>query len=132
MTLPITLPITLAAVAAAALVNIWLSIRCGQVRTSEKVSVGDGGNEKLIRRMRAHANFNENTPIVLVMIAALEFAHPASTALAAVAGLFTLGRVAHGLGMEGGSFGSGRLIGTLITLLTQLGLAIWAIMSAMA
>ncbi|NBO21638.1 MAG: MAPEG family protein [Rhodobacteraceae bacterium] len=127
-----TLPITLGAVAAAALINIWLSIRCGQVRTAEKVSVGDGGSDKLIRRMRAHSNFNENAPIVLIMIAALEFAHPASTALAAVAGVFMLGRVAHGLGMEGGSFGMGRMIGTLITLLTQLGLAIWAIMSAMA
>ncbi|WP_298191683.1 MAPEG family protein [Novosphingobium sp.] len=127
-----TLPITLSAVAAAALINIWLSIRCGQVRTAEKVSVGDGGNEKLIRRMRAHANFSENAPIVLVMIAALEFAHPGSTVLAGVAGLFMLGRVGHGLGMEGGSFGPGRLVGTLITLLTQLGLAIWAIMSAMA
>lgn len=132
MTLPITLPITLGAVAAAALINIWLSIRCGQVRTAEKVSVGDGGSDKLIRRMRAHSNFNENAPIVLIMIAALEFAHPASTALAAVAGVFMLGRVGHGLGMEGGSFGMGRMIGTLITLLTQLGLAIWAIMSAMA
>jgi len=82
--------------------------------------------------MRAHANFNENTPIVLVMIAALEFAHPGSNLLAAVAGVFMGGRVAHGLGMDGGSFGIGRMIGTAITLLTQLGLAVWAIMSAMA
>ena len=127
-----TLPITLGAVAAAALINVWLSIRCGQVRTAEKVSVGDGGNDKVIRRMRAHANFNENTPIVLVMIAALEFAHTGSTALAAVAAVFMLGRVGHGLGMDGGSFRIGRMIGTIITLLTQLGLAVWAIMSAMA
>lgn len=132
MTLPIILPITLGAVAAAALINIWLSIRCGQARTSEKVSVGDGGNDKVIRRMRAHANFNENAPIVLVLIAALEFAHPGSTALAAVAAVFMAGRVAHGIGMDGGSFGIGRMIGTIITLLTQLGLAIWAIASAMA
>ena len=80
-----TLPITLSAVAAAALINIWLSIRCGQARTSEKVSVGDGGSDKLIRRMRAHANFTENTPLVLVMIAALEFAHPAKLPACCVA-----------------------------------------------
>ncbi len=125
------LPITLSSVAAAALINIWLSIRCGQVRTAQKVSVGDGGNEDLIRRMRAHANFSENAPIVLVMIAALEFAHSGSTTLAAVAGVFMLGRVAHGLGMDGGSFGMGRTIGTVVTLLTQLGLAIWAIMTVL-
>lgn len=125
------LPITLSSVAAAALINIWLSIRCGQVRTTHKVSVGDGGNEQLIRRMRAHANFSENAPIVLVMIAALEFAHAGSTALAAVAGVFMLGRVGHGLGMDGGSFGMGRTVGTVVTLLTQLGLAIWAIMTVL-
>ena len=53
------LEITLVIAAAAALINIWLAMRVGRVRTSEKVSVGDGGNELVIRRMRAHANFVE-------------------------------------------------------------------------
>ena len=35
------LPITLTIAGAAALINIWLMIRVGQVRTSEEVSVGD-------------------------------------------------------------------------------------------
>ena len=39
-----------------------------------------------------------------------------------------LGRVAHGLGMDGTAFGKGRTIGTVITLLTQLGLAIVAVL----
>ena len=125
------LPITLCAAAAAGLINIWLAIRCGQVRTAEKISVGDGGNQKLIARMRAHANFVENTPFVLVLVAALELAMGGSTALATVAGIFMLGRVAHGLGMDGGTFAKGRMVGTMITLLTQLGLAIWAIMTAL-
>jgi uncharacterized membrane protein YecN with MAPEG domain len=125
------LPITLCASASAALINIWLAIRCGQVRTAEKISMGDGGNQKLIARMRAHSNFVENTPFVLVLVAALELAIGGSTALAAVAGVFMLGRVAHGLGMDGGSFAKGRMVGTMITLLTQLGLAIWAIMTAL-
>ena len=126
------LPTTLCAAAAAAIINIWLSIRCGMVRTSEKISIGDGGNEKLIARMRAHANFVENTPFVLVLIAALELANGGSTALSAVAGIFMLGRVAHGLGMDGGTFGGGRIAGTLITMLTLLGLGIWAVMTALA
>ncbi len=125
------LPITLSAAAAAAIINIWLAIRCGQVRTAEKISMGDGGNEKLIARMRAHANFVENTPFVLVLIAALELAIGGGTALAVVAGVYMVGRVAHGLGMDGGSMAKGRMIGTMITLLTQLGLAIWAILTAL-
>ena len=125
------LPITLSAAAAAALLNIWLSVRCGMVRTSEKISIGDGGNEKLIARMRAHSNFVENAPFVLVLIGVLELAHGGSTALAAVAGVFMLGRVAHGLGMDGGGFAKGRMAGTLITMLTLLGLGIWAILTAL-
>ena len=58
------LSITLTVAGAAALLNIWLMIRVGQVRTSEKVSVGDGGNEKVIRRMRAHSNYIETAPFV--------------------------------------------------------------------
>jgi hypothetical protein len=49
------LPIALTAAAAAAIVNLWLGIRIGQVRTREKISIGDGGNEALIRRMLALA-----------------------------------------------------------------------------
>ncbi|MBX9885627.1 MAG: MAPEG family protein [Novosphingobium sp.] len=127
-----TLPITLSAAAAAALINIWLGIRCGQVRVAEKVPMGDGGNQRLICRMRAQANFVENTPFVLLLIAALELAHGQSAALGAVAGVYMLARIGHALGMDGGTFARGRLIGTMITLLTQAGLAIWAILSALA
>jgi uncharacterized membrane protein YecN with MAPEG domain len=126
------LPISLSTAAAAALVNIWLSVRIGAVRTSKKISIGDGGDENLIRRMRAQANFIENTPIVLVLIAVIELSRPASPWLACVAGVFVLGRVAHGLGMDGGALRLGRMLGTLTTMLTQLGLAIWAATIAIA
>ncbi|MFM9935762.1 MAG: MAPEG family protein [Novosphingobium sp.] len=125
------LPITLCSAAAAALINAWLAIRCGQVRTAEKILMGDGGNDTLIARMRAQANFVENTPFVLALIAALELALGGSTALAAVAGVYMIGRVLHALGMEGGTFAKGRMVGTMITLLTLLGLSIWAILTAL-
>lgn len=47
------LPITLSSAAACGLINIWLGMRVGKVRIGEKIYVGDGGSEKLIRRMRA-------------------------------------------------------------------------------
>ncbi|WP_422344905.1 MAPEG family protein [Parasphingorhabdus sp.] len=121
------LPITLTIAGAAALVNIWLMIRVGQVRTSEKVSVGDGGNEKVIRRMRAHANFGESLPIILILIAVIELATGSSTWLWIVGGLYMLGRVAHGIGMDGGKLGKGRMIGTVLTMLITLGLGAYAI-----
>jgi len=40
-----------------------------------------------------------------------------------------LGRVAHGLGMDGtGAMAKGRMVGTLITMLTLLGLAVVAVL----
>jgi uncharacterized membrane protein YecN with MAPEG domain len=121
------LPITLCAVAAAAVINIWLSVRIGQLRQAYKVSVGDGGIEPLQRRMRAQLNFVENTPVVLVMIAAIELARLGNVWLTGAAGIYMLGRVAHGFGMDGGKLGAGRMVGTLVTMLTQLGLAVWAV-----
>ncbi len=50
------LPISLTIAAGAALLNLWLATRVGRVRGQEKVSIGDGGNDRLIRRMRAQAN----------------------------------------------------------------------------
>lgn len=122
------LPITLTVAGAAALINIWLMVRVGQVRTSEKVSIGDGGNEKVIRRMRAHSNYIESAPFVLVLVGAIELASTSSPVwLWIVGGLYLLGRVAHGVGMDDGRFGKGRMIGTLVTMLVLLGLAIYAI-----
>jgi len=120
------LPISLAAAAAAAFINLWLSIRVGMVRTATRISVGDGGNEDLVRRMRAQANFIENTPIVLILIAVIELSHPANHWLAGVAAAYVVARVAHAIGMDGGPFRLGRMIGTLITMTTLLGLGAWA------
>ena len=125
------LPVTLSSAAAAAILAIWLMIRVGQVRTSEKVSIGDGGNEKVIRRMRAHANYVESAPFVLILLAVIELAGRGDTWLAYVAAAYFIGRIAHGFGMEGGSFGIGRTIGTLITLLTLVGLAVVAALIGM-
>ncbi len=121
------LPISLATAAAAAGINIWLSMRIGSLRQQKKISVGDGGDEALIRRMRAQANFIENVPILIVLVALIELARPMNVYLAAVAAVFTLGRVAHGLGMDGGVWKQGRMVGTLTTMLSLLGLAVWAV-----
>ncbi|SHN52642.1 MAPEG family protein [Erythrobacter sanguineus] len=125
------LPVTLAAAAAAAILNIWLSIRIGAVRTALGISVGDGGNENLQRRMRAQLNYVENTAFVLVLIGALELAGRGSWWLAYVAAAYFIGRVAHGFGMDGGNLKVGRMIGTLTTMLVQVGLAVVAVLVVM-
>lgn len=117
------LPISLTMAAAAAILNFWLGLRIGQVRTREKISVGDGGNEALIRRMRAQANFVEFTPFVLILIALIELGTGTSTWLWAVSAVYIVGRIAHAIGMDGN--GKARGIGIGITLATMVGLALY-------
>ncbi len=123
------LPIALTAAGLAAIINIWLAIRCGQVRTSQKISIGDGGNDALIRRMRAHSNFVEFTPFVLILIALIEYSQGTSTWLWIVMGVYMLGRVAHGVGMDGGDgiAAKGRELGIILTMLILVGLGGYAI-----
>jgi uncharacterized protein len=122
----VILPVTLTAAAAAATLNLWLSIRIGAVRQATGISVGDGGNQGLQRRMRAQLNFVENTAFVLVLIAAIELTGKGSWWLAYVAAAYFIGRIAHAFGMDGGNAQFGRMIGTLTTMLAQLGMAIVA------
>ncbi len=126
----IVLPVTLSAAAAAAIINIWLSLRVGQMRTRHQVSIGDDAGGPLTARMRAQLNFVENTAFVLILIAAIELAGAGGQWLAWVSGFYLLGRLAHGIGMDGGTLAKGRSVGTAVTMLTQLGLAVVAVLAA--
>ncbi len=94
------IPTTLCLAAAAALINFWIFIRIVKIRGAEKIVHGDGGNLLLARRMRSHANFIENVPIVLVLIAGIELSGKGGQWLAIVGGLFMLGRALHVIGMD--------------------------------
>lgn len=122
------LEITLIFAAAAALINLWLAIRVGRVRTSQKIFVGDGGDEMVTRRMRAHANFVEYTPFFLILLGLTELAWGTNIWLWGAAIVFILGRIAHPFGMDGN--GKLRMFGTLSTMLVLLGLAIYALFIA--
>ena len=96
----IVLPITLTIAGAAALLHVWLSLRVSRLRRPLKIGVGDGGNEVLARRMRAHGNYAENMPIFLLLLGFLELATGGNLWLWGAAILFILARIAHAFGMD--------------------------------
>lgn len=124
------LHISLSAIALAAIINLWLAIRCGKVRGDNKIAHGDGGSPLLMRRMRAHANFVEYTPFALLLILVLDLSGKQGWPLALISMLFLLGRVLHGMGMDSESVPWTRKAGIILTLPILLGLAIWAILIA--
>ena len=110
------LPIT--TLLASALV-LWLLILSANVirqRGVAKVSLGDGGDESLIRKSRAQGNLVEYAPFMIIMVGLAEFQNANTAVTAGLAGLFFLSRLAHGyalsfsthspMGRGGGSLGT--------------------------
>ena len=121
------LPITLTLTGAAAILLIWLASRVSRVRRQFRIGLGDGGNEALLRRIRAHGNYVENMPIVLILIGLLELAGGDRRILWAAGILFILGRIAHAFGMDRPSPSRLRMIGMGTNALILVGLAGWAL-----
>lgn len=123
------LPTTLCLTAAAIIINFWLGVRVSKLRYALGVVVGDGGLEPLVRRMRAQANFLENTPLTLLLVTGVELARVGGAWLAPAGAVFILGRIAHAIGMDG-AFKAGRPIGMLTTYLFQLALIVVAVLAS--
>ena len=117
------LPITLTIAAAAAVLHIWLSIRVSHVRRLHRVSIGDAGNHAVATRMRAHANFAENTPIFLILLALIEHGIGTELWLWIVAAVYILARLMHAFGMDRPAPNFLRIAGVSISWLVLLGLA---------
>ena len=123
----IILPVTLTIAGAAAILHVWLSSRVVRARRPLKLSVGDGGNDSVLRRMRAHANFAENAPIFLILLALLELGGGYAWALWGAGIAFILARIAHAFGMDRASLGRWRMVGMIVNTVVMLALAGYAI-----
>lgn len=109
------LPISITFVVAAAIINLWLSGRVGKLRISEKVLHGDGGMSLVAKRMRAHSNFSEYTPYVLILFALVELAIGSQSWLWFVAAVYIVGRILHALGMDADFASKLRMFGIMLT-----------------
>ena len=81
---------TLSLAAAAALINVWHFVRIVRVRLGDKIVHGDGGNEAMARRMRAHSNFIEHAPLFLILCGLIEATSKGGLWLAVAGGVFML------------------------------------------
>jgi uncharacterized membrane protein YecN with MAPEG domain len=79
------------------LVLVWLAIACVFARQAAHVSIGDGGDARLIRAMRGQANYTEYVPLCLVLFALMAGLGAPPWELHALGLALTLGRVAHAL-----------------------------------
>jgi len=105
----------------AGLLALWflvLSVRVIRARGSGGVSLGDGGDTTLLRRLRAHANFAEYVPLALLLMAMLELGCTSIDVLHALGIALLVARLLHGYAFSfTPQFKFGRVGGTLLTFL---------------
>jgi len=64
------------------------------------IAHGKGDEELLQRAIRAHGNFTEYVPMMLILLYFLEASGTSDAKLHVLGGAFLLGRIAHGLCMQ--------------------------------
>ena len=83
-----------------ALLFIALSVRTIRLRRRFATAVGDGGNETMLRAMRAHSNFAEYVPFTLLLLAFAELSATPSWILHALCMALAAGRCSHAFGVS--------------------------------
>jgi uncharacterized protein len=112
-----------------ALFLIYVSARVGMTRTRLKINLGDGGNDEMIRAIRAQGNYVEYAPMALLGLLTLAAMGQGTTLIHALGAVFLGARMAHLLGLGLGVWPAGRFVGTLGTMLSLLataGAVLWA------
>ena len=98
-----------------ALLFFALSLRVVQMRGTG-ISLGDGGNTAMLRRIRGHGNFAEYVPLILLMMAMLELSRFSIYVLHAMGITLLVARLLHGYALSfTEKFKFGRFWGTLLT-----------------
>ena len=111
-------PLQIAAfyVALNAIVTLALVVNVVRMRGKTKILLGDGGDEAMLRAMRAHANNVEYAPLVLLMLVTLALLQGSVLFLHIIGICLLLGRIAHGIGLSTKSgLSAGRGLGSLLT-----------------
>mmetsp|Transcript_11080 Transcript_11080/g.27229 ORF Transcript_11080/g.27229 Transcript_11080/m.27229 type:complete len:153 (-) Transcript_11080:237-695(-) len=118
-----------------AILAIWylvLTLRVIVFRRQNGIGLGDGRNNGMKRRIRAHGNFSEYVPLTLILIYPLEisgapfFGNPVTIHTLLL--LLLLGRLGHGYSLSFTEYNAiGRVGGMALTLLSLLLAAVFNI-----
>lgn len=93
-----------------------LTVRVINARGSEHIGLGDQGNEKLLRRMRAHSNCAEYVPFTLLLMLLIELMGASQWLLIGLGIVLLAGRTLHAFGFSHEpELGKLRVYGMMLT-----------------
>ncbi|HEY3645536.1 MAG TPA: MAPEG family protein [Gammaproteobacteria bacterium] len=95
------------------LLLVFMAVRVSYTRGKEKVDLGDGGKDAMLRAMRTHGNAAEYIPISLILLFFLEMQGSAHWFLHLCGIALVVSRLLHMQGlMQSAKLTPGRLMGT--------------------
>jgi uncharacterized membrane protein YecN with MAPEG domain len=95
------------------LLLVFMGVRVSFTRGREKVELGDGGKDAMLRAIRAHGNAAEYIPISLILLFFLEMQGSAHWFLHVCGIVLVVSRLLHMQGlMQSSKLNPGRLVGT--------------------
>lgn len=110
------------------LLLVVLTVGVIRIRFADRISMGDAGRADLQAASRAHGNFIENAPFVLIGMLSMMQLGTSSLMLHVVGALFLAARVLHAFGItRPNSANPARQLGTVLTLLTYAVLIVYLI-----
>lgn len=114
------------------IITAWTALFCGVLffaltvrvilgRRNTKISLGDGGNKMMERRIRGQGNASEQMPMTLIAMMAAELLGAPASLLIASAVVFCVGRLMHGITFGWLTHSPMRIVGFAMSLLGTLG-----------
>jgi uncharacterized protein len=83
-----------------ALLYVVLSVRTLRLRRTLRITIGDSGNEAMLRAMRVHSNFAEYVPFSLLLILLVEMQTAPPVLVHALCLCLFVGRLSHAFGVS--------------------------------
>ncbi|MDN3563954.1 MAPEG family protein [Paeniroseomonas aquatica] len=127
------MPITALYAALLGLVFVALTLQVVRARMRSKVLLGTGGDRLLERAVRAHANFSEFVPLILVLLALAEGLGLAGWILHGLGAVLVAARIGHAIGLSREpDISALRGPGAALTLLVLIAVAVSLLLLAIA
>lgn len=113
------------------LMQVFLSIRTSSTRAKLEIDYGDNGDLTMLKAIRAHGNFIEYVPMVLIALGASEIMGASSWFVITGGCVLVISRLSHAAHMFGYGGNASRIAGATLTTLLMVVLGVYLLGNAM-